>query len=91
MRSASGAPAGTIHRLDPGPHRCPARSRAAPHTPSAWRRRSSSARALGRLPPRLSVFGIEGGRFDAGDGLSPAVRAAVADVHRELQERLEGR
>jgi hydrogenase maturation protease len=38
------------------------------------------ARALGRLPPRLIVYGIEGKSFEAGVGLSPEVDAAVQGV-----------
>jgi hydrogenase maturation protease len=38
------------------------------------------ARVLRRLPPQLVVFGIEGDDFTAGEGLSPAVDAAVDDV-----------
>ncbi len=38
------------------------------------------ARALGRLPPRLVVYGIEGKRFDAGSGMSPEVSAASEQV-----------
>ena len=38
------------------------------------------ARALGRLPPRLIVYGIEGKSFEAGVGLSPEVGAAVQEV-----------
>lgn len=41
-----------------------------------------TARALGRLPPRLTVFGIEGAAFGFGDTLSPAVEAAVDEVVR---------
>ncbi len=45
------------------------------------------ARALGRLPPRVVVFGIEAGCVDAGAALSPAVNAAVRDaVSRVLDE-----
>ena len=46
------------------------------------------ARTLGRLPQRLTVYGIEGGCFDAGDELSPPVRAAVDAVRDELRKRL---
>jgi hydrogenase maturation protease len=35
------------------------------------------ARALRRLPPRLIVYAIEGARFEAGEGLTPAVSKAV--------------
>jgi hydrogenase maturation protease len=35
------------------------------------------ARALGRLPKRLNVYGIEGSEFTQGVGLSPKVARAV--------------
>jgi hydrogenase maturation protease len=35
------------------------------------------ARALGGLPRRVVVYGVEGARFDAGEELSPPVRAAI--------------
>lgn len=38
------------------------------------------ARALGRLPRHLAGFGIEGGTFAIGAGLSPEVGKAVDDV-----------
>lgn len=45
-----------------------------------------TARALGRLPPRLRIYGIEGRAFGAGVGLTPAVaraaRALVAELAR---------
>ena len=45
------------------------------------------ARALGRLPPRLIVYGIEGETVEAGIGLSPAVeKAAVRLVELLLAE-----
>jgi hydrogenase maturation protease len=38
------------------------------------------ARALGRLPARVVVFGIEGKDFSAGEELSPEVDSAVDEV-----------
>lgn len=35
------------------------------------------ARALGKLPPRLIVYGVEAKDFTLGNGLSPAVEAAL--------------
>jgi hydrogenase maturation protease len=35
------------------------------------------ARAVGKLPPKMVVFGIEAERLDLGEGLSPAVADAV--------------
>jgi hydrogenase maturation protease len=43
--------------------------------------------ALGRLPDRLVVYGIEGARFDSGEQCSPVVLTAVdATVERVLGE-----
>lgn len=45
------------------------------------------ARALGRLPPRVVLYGIEGKSFAAGEGLSNEVERAVVEVvARVLQE-----
>jgi len=86
----SGAPPGTIHRLD------------ASHAPlPSLVRRSSShtigigdaielARALGTLPRRIRVYGIEGHRFEAGAGLSDEVSAALDPLVRELRAQVLG-
>jgi hydrogenase maturation protease len=42
------------------------------------------ARALGQLPPRLIVYGIEGRDFTLGSRLSPEVAAALPEVVRLL-------
>jgi len=78
----SGGRAGTVRRAE---------AKAGP-LPAALSRCSTHAfgvaeavelgRALGRLPERLVVFGIEGGDFTAGVGLSPAVERAVTRVVR---------
>jgi len=76
----SGAAPGTVHRLD---------ARAKPIAKKFFRFSTHAfglaeavelARALGRLPPRLIVYGIEGKRFEAGVGLSPEVKAVVGEV-----------
>jgi hydrogenase maturation protease len=76
----SGSEAGTVHRIDP---------LAAP-LPDYLSRTSTHAigladvielaRALDRLPRRLVVLGIEGLRFEAGEGLSPEAEAGVAQA-----------
>lgn len=48
------------------------------------------ARVLGSLPPRVTVFGIEGARFALGDAMSPEVRSASDDVVREIVAELAG-
>ena len=44
------------------------------------------ARALGRLPRRLIVFGIEGATFTPGAALSDAVAAALPELVRQVRE-----
>jgi hypothetical protein len=46
------------------------------------------ARALGRLPGRTIVYGIEGGTFDTGAPLSDAVQAAAAEVAASIRREL---
>lgn len=42
------------------------------------------ARALGRLPARLTLYGVEGKAFATGTGLSPAVAAVVPAVAERI-------
>jgi hydrogenase maturation protease len=84
---SSESPSGTVHRLD-----------AATPLPATFARGSTHAfgladtielaRTLERLPPSLTVYGIEGEDFRAGEELSGPVRAAVAKVRLELREWL---
>ena len=46
------------------------------------------ARALGRLPERTIVYGIEGGSFDTGAPLSEPVQAAAAEVAASIRREL---
>jgi hydrogenase maturation protease len=46
------------------------------------------ARVLKRLPKRCVVFAIQAEGFDQGEGLSPAVATAVAEVERLIQAEL---
>jgi hydrogenase maturation protease len=79
---SSGATPGTIVRFD---------ARAQP-LPAPFFRSSTHAvgvaeaielaRALGALPPRLIVYGVEGADFTAGEGLSLDVEKAVQAVVR---------
>jgi hydrogenase maturation protease len=49
------------------------------------------ARALGRLPARTIVYGIEGATFDTGSPLSEVVQAAVERVATAISRELEAR
>ena len=76
----SGAAPGSVHRFD---------ATSVP-LPAAFGRGSTHAlgvadavelaRALGRLPARLIVYGIEGEDFSAGEGMSEAVVRGVEDA-----------
>lgn len=85
---STGAPSGTVHRFDAsnGP------------VPSLELRSSTHAlgigdalelaRALGRLPRRTIVFGVEGSDFVARDGMTPAVADGVARASATLLEEV---
>jgi hydrogenase maturation protease len=76
----SGASPGTIHRLDVSELPAPAELfRTSTHHVSLAEV-VELARALGRLPSRVVIVGIEGDNFTVGEGLSPAVGEAVAPV-----------
>lgn len=82
----SGAPAGTLHRVDAGAARdaVPARAWAASGRGGthAWGIGEvvGLARALGRLPGHLVVLGVEAEGFEHGAPLSAGVRDAVPDA-----------
>ncbi|MGH3139304.1 MAG: hydrogenase maturation protease [Gaiellales bacterium] len=89
---SSGSQAGTVHRLDAGDRALPPDPfRASTHHVSLAEA-VELARAIGRLPPRTVVYGIEGGSYAVGDPLTPAVAAAavaVADAVRGEAAALE--
>jgi hydrogenase maturation protease len=88
----SGAAPGTIHRLDASRDPLPATLRSSSSTHALGIGEAIElARALGRLPARVLVYGIEGERFEAGEGLSDAVTAAVEALVRELLSRAASR
>jgi hydrogenase maturation protease len=73
----SGAPPGTIHRLDARTEKLPAWfSHASTHS-FGVAEAIELARTMGDLPDQLIVYGIEGLDFSAGTALSPEVAAAV--------------
>ena len=76
----SGAAPGTLHRFDASAHPVPARLfRSSTHAFGVGEA-IELARALGRLPARVIVYGIEGATFAAGEGLTEPVAAAVERV-----------
>ena len=83
----SGAEPGTVHRLDARAGPLPARRFQASTHHVSVAGVVELGRSLGRLPDRLEVYGIEGGRFEAGNVLVPAVRRAVEEVATGLTRR----
>ena len=47
------------------------------------------ARVLGKLPDRVVVYGVEGGEFAAGEGLTAPVEAAVEPAAQAVLDDLE--
>lgn len=86
--SSSGAPAGTIHRFDASAGPVPAQSfRSSTHAFGVGEA-VELARALGKLPGMVVVYGVEGQEFAAGEGLSEAVAAAVEPAAEAVLEEL---
>jgi len=76
----SGAPAGAIHRIDATTELMPKDFfRCSTHALGVAEAIELS-RALGQLPQRVIVYGIEGESFEAGAGLSPAVEEAAREL-----------
>ena len=88
---AGGAAPGTVHRFDVDEGPLPARVfRSSTHSFGVGDA-VELARALGRLPGRLVVYGVEGAEFGAGTALSAPVASALdgvaAAIVGELGER----
>ena len=76
----SGARPGTVHRFDASTDAIPAGVfRSSTHAFGVGDA-VELARALGRLPARVLVYGVEGEAFDAGEGLTRSVQDAVPNV-----------
>jgi hydrogenase maturation protease len=89
----SGSSVGTVHRLEIGDGSLPSRFATTSTHSLGLADAIELGRALGRLPRRLTVFGIEAGEIGMETRLSPPVERAVATVTRTLLAELsaEGR
>jgi hydrogenase maturation protease len=86
---SSDAPPGTLHRFEAGDETVPARTfRSSTHA-IGIADTIELARALGRLPRRVRVYGIEAGGYETGSPLTPAVESAVAFLVRDVLADLE--
>jgi hydrogenase maturation protease len=85
---SSGARPGTVHRVDALTERLPEPlSGPSTHT-FGLAEAIELGRALDRLPRRLIVYGIEGERFEAGEGLTRAVERAVGEAATAVIDEL---
>ena len=75
---------GTIHRLEVGVDELPTWSGGASSHSTGLAEAIDLAGALRRLPDKLVVYGVEPADMSMGEGLTPAVQAAV----RELAARV---
>jgi hydrogenase maturation protease len=85
---SSGADAGTIHRLDASERELPAELFRASTHHVGLAEAVELARALERLPPTTVVYGIEGGSFELGAELTPAVAVAAERVAAAVREEV---
>jgi hydrogenase maturation protease len=85
----SGAAPGTIHRLDATDTPVPSRFFHYSTHAFSVAEAVELARALGQLPPRLILYGIEGANFAAGEKLSPEVAAAVNELLPRIREEIQ--
>jgi hydrogenase maturation protease len=86
---SSGAPPGMLHRFDADEEPVPARAfRSSTHA-IGIAETIELARALGRLPRRVRVYGVEAGGFATGASLTPDVEAAVAFLVKDVLADLE--
>lgn len=82
----SGAEPGTVHRFDAAAQVLPSGLFHYSSHQFAVAEAIELARALGRLPERLIVYGIEGADFAHGEGLTPAVEAAADALTERIAE-----
>jgi hydrogenase maturation protease len=84
----SGAPVGTLHRLDARRLVDLEEFRSTSSHTLGLREAIRLAQVLGRLPRQIEILGIEGRRFGAGDALSPEVRQGIERAVALLLESL---
>jgi hydrogenase maturation protease len=85
---SSGAEPGTVHRHDASERELPAALFRTSTHHFGLAEAVELARALGRLPEKTVVYGIEGKSFDTGETISPEVEAAAENVAEAVREEV---
>ena len=76
----TGAPAGTLHRVDPGAGPLPRDLGLASTHAVGVAEALELGRVIGRAPQRVVVLGVEGAAFGMGEEMTPAVADAIDGV-----------
>ena len=84
----SGAPAGTVRRLDVAASPLPLDTLSLSSHGLGLAEAVELARALGLLPPCCIVYAIEASSVEPGGGVSPEVSAAVAETAERIRREL---
>ncbi|MDE2111255.1 MAG: hydrogenase maturation protease [Alphaproteobacteria bacterium] len=84
----SGAPAGTVHRIDVHENPLPQVSSDLSTHGFGLAAAIELGRALGQLPARTIVYAIEGKYFEAGAALSEPIAAAAAAVAERIRSEI---
>lgn len=74
---STGAPPGTLHRIDLGHEPLPGGLRLTSTHALGLAEALELGRALGRAPARIVLLGVEGARFGMGEEMSPEVAGAI--------------
>lgn len=80
----SGAPPGTVHRIDASRETVPGSFFSYSTHAFSVAEAVELARRLGLLPKGVTLYGIEGLDFSTGQGLTPPVEEALGNVVREI-------
>ena len=85
----SGSAPGTVHRVDASSGTLPEGLTLTSSHAFGIAQTLELALALGRLPPRVVVYGVEGVSFAAGADVTPSVASAVPGVVAAIVRELE--
>jgi len=85
---SSAAPAGTVRRIDVSREPLPGDLFRGSTHGLGLAEAVELARSLGRLPPSLVIYGIEGERFELGTRLSYTVECAVREAALRISEEI---
>jgi hydrogenase maturation protease len=83
-----GSEPGKIHVMDAGRQKLPKESLA--HSSHLFGAADAveTARALNKLPERMTIYGIEGKSYDLGSGISDEVSKAIDEVAVQIQKEI---